>query len=462
MARTATVAGHSEARLPLPHALFRNPRRIGVRRPRAHFPILFPAPSLLAFPHSEMTTLLRPPESLYAAFDRFPTRKGASTHIARFAPALFRHAGGGLLYVLGDASMPARQLEGEIEIVRFRREVPNFLERAEAYGHELARVVEAARPSLRIAHFRDPWSGPPLVARDRSWSAVYEVNALPSIELPNAFPRVAPRTLAKIRAVELHCLDACDAIVTPSQTTAAMLGRLGADRSKISVIPNGADPVAQQSRPFDAPDRYVIYFGAMQRWQGVDTLLHAFARLADLDDLRLVLCGSARSRDARRLESLAAKLGIAGRTVWHYELHDAELRPWVANAELSVAPLRECARNVEQGCAPLKIVESMAAGVPVVASNLPPVREIVTDGVEGRLVAADRPAELARAIRVLLAYPHLRAAMSAAARRRVESSLTWDRSIAQLSSLYERLDLARLQRAPVAPGTETTLEGARA
>ncbi|MBI2212878.1 MAG: glycosyltransferase family 4 protein [Acidobacteria bacterium] len=409
-----------------------------------------------------MTTLLRSPESLYAAYDRFPTQKGASTHIARFAPALFRHAGGGLLYVLGDSSMPQRQLEENVEIVRFRREIPNFLERAIAFQSALSRIVDAARGSLRIAHFRDPWSGPPLVTANRSWAAVYEVNALPSIELPNAFPSVAPRTLAKIRAVELHCLEACDAVVTPSRTTASMLERLGVNRAKITVIPNGADPVPSQPRPVDAPERYILYFGAMQRWQGVDTLLRAFARLTDLDELRLVVCGSARSRDARRLESLASKLGLSDRVVWQYELHDRELRPWLANAELSVAPLRECARNVEQGCAPLKIVESLAAGVPVVASNLPPVREIVTDGIEGRLVVPDRPADLARAIRVLLHSPQRREEMSIAARRRVEESLTWDHALAALTALYERLDSLPHQRGRIALRPEISIEGARA
>lgn len=406
--------------------------------------------------------LLRAPEAIYAAFDRFPTRKGASTHIARFAPALFRHAGGGLLYVLGDSSMPARQLEGDVEIVRFRREIPNFLERAVAYQSQLARVVGAARGSLRIAHFRDPWSGPPLLSADRDWATVYEVNALPSIELPSAFPSVSPQTLAKIRATELWCLAECDAVVTPSQTTASMLERLGVASAKITVIPNGADPVAPQPRPFDAPERYILYFGAMQPWQGVDTLLRAFARLADLDELRLVVCGSTRSRDARRLESLAAKLGVAERTIWHWSLDDAELRPWLANAELTAAPLRECARNVEQGCAPLKIVESMAAGVPVVASNLPPVREIMTDRVEGRLVAPDRPADLARAIRVLLHCPELRAEMSAAARRRVESSLTWSHSIDTLTTLYERLASSGAAGADTRLRSPSTLEGARA
>ena len=401
--------------------------------------------------------LLRAPESIYAAFDRFPTRKGASTHIARFAPALFRHTGGGLLYVLGDDSMPVRQLEGNVEIVRFYHEIPNFLERAVAFQSQLERVVRASQGSLRIAHFRDPWSGPPLLPTDRSWATVFEVNALPSIELPSTFPSISPQTLEKIRAAEVWCLSECNAIVTPSRTTASMLEGLGVPSSKITVIPNGADPVPLQPRPMDAPERYILYFGAMQPWQGVDTLLRAFTRLADLDELRLVICGSARSREARRMESLATNLGVNQRIIWHWSLGDAELRPWLSNAELTVAPLCECARNVEQGCAPLKIVESLAAGVPVIASNLPPVREIMTDRVEGRLVAPDRPSDLARAIRVLLHCPEVRANMAAAARRRVESSFTWSRSIDALNALYEKLDSSKPHHHAV-----PILKGARA
>lgn len=160
--------------------------------------------------------------------------------------------------------------------------------------------------------------------------------------------------------------------------------REGVPAPKIAVVPNGADPVPPLPRPFEAPDAYLIYFGALQPWQGVGTLLRAFARLADLSELRLVVCGSARSRHARAAERLAEKLGVGSRLLWRWELPASELEPWLSNALLSVAPLRACARNVEQGCAPLKVLESLAAGVPVVASDLPPVREIVTDGVEGR------------------------------------------------------------------------------
>ena len=103
---------------------------------------------------------------------------------------------------------------------------------------------------------------------------------------------------------------------------------------------------------------------------------------------------------------------------------------------LSLAPLKDCTRNVVQGCAPLKILESMAAGVPVVASDLPVTRELITDGLDGRLIAPDRPGELARAIRVLLDFPEQRGRMGAAARQRIQDHLTWDASVTRLQNLY--------------------------
>ena len=214
------------------------------------------------------------------------------------------------------------------------------------------------------------------------------------------------------------------------------------------MVPNGADLIEPAPRPPDAPREYLIYFGALQGWQGIDTLLRAFARLADMQDLQLVICGSHRSRDARRSERFAERLGLQARLQWHWELAAQQLHPWISNAELSLAPLRECARNVTQGCAPLKILESMAAGVAVVASDLPPVRELISDGVEGRLVAPDRPAELARAIRVLMAYPERRRALGARGRQRVAAEFSWQRSLQTLRGVYTRIDPAAAQAAP--------------
>jgi glycosyltransferase involved in cell wall biosynthesis len=214
---------------------------------------------------------------------------------------------------------------------------------------------------------------------------------------------------------------------------------LGVSTNKITVIANGADIPEPAPRPPAAPSRYIIYFGALQRWQGIDVLLRAMARLADLDDLCLVICASTRARHAKPYRKLAEKLGVAESVLWLFELDESELAPWRANALISIAPLTECSRNLDQGCSPLKILESMASGVPVIASDLPSVREIITDRVEGRLVRADRPSELAMAIRVLLEYPEHIAQLGENARLRVEREFTWDRAGRELAALYRAM-----------------------
>jgi glycosyltransferase involved in cell wall biosynthesis len=405
--------------------------------------------------------LLGAHRSLDAAFDRFPTRKGASVHIGRFARGLFDLTGGGLLYVMGGRDHPAHQHEGDVEIVRCPSETPNLLTRALAFGRLLERLLEETGDSLRICHFRDPWSGVPVLRRRRpGWRTVYEVNGLPSIELPSTYPDLTASTLDKIRTLERFCLDGADRVVTPSRTTRRALIALGTDPAKIDVVPNGADITAPVPRPVDAPPRYLLYFGALQPWQGVETLVRALPLLADLSPLALVVCASEKSRRAAVLARLAAKLGVADRVVWRFALSEAELAPWRAHAALAIAPLRECSRNVVQGCAPLKVLEAMAAGVPVVASDLAPVREILRDGVEGRLVRPDRPGELARSIRVLLEQPEARAAMGRAGQDRIRAAFTWTHSVAALRAVH--VDLlddtaarpAGLPRPPAGPWRE--------
>ena len=323
--------------------------------------------------------------------------------------------------MLGGEGLPPYQREGEVEIVRYEGEPGNLLERAAGFGERLSALLQRAGPSLELVHFRDPWSGVPLIEHpQRSYVAVYEVNGLPSIELPFLYPAVPGAILERVAELEQRCLDRAELVITPSRATAERLRARGVDSGRLHVVPNGADlPAAAAAPPPGAPARYLLYFGALQPWQGVDTALRAFARLRDLEGLELVICASVHRRRAKPYRKLAERLEVADRVRWHFALPEHELAPWREHALLSLAPLRDCSRNAVQGCAPLKILESMAAGVPVVASDLPAVRELISDGEHGRLVAPDRPGELARAIRVLLDYPERRAEMGQAAQARV-------------------------------------------
>ena len=164
--------------------------------------------------------------------------------------------------------------------------------------------------------------------------------------------------------------------------------------------------------------------------------MRALGRLRDLDDLELVICSSVHHRRAKPYRKLAEKLQVADRVRWLFTLSEEELASWREHALLSLAPLSDCSRNSLQGCSPLKIIESMAAGVPVIASDLPVVRELMSDGEHGRLVAADRPGELA-----LLDHPERLSAMGAAAREHVATNLSWTQSNQRLRELYLAHDL---------------------
>ncbi len=361
-------------------------------------------------------------------------------HIDRFARCLFEYARGGLLHVLGDGFMSPYQREGAVEILRYSDDSGNLLRRSLNYGRHLDRVLAEHGANLGLCHFRDPWSGVPVLRHaGRIYKTLYEVNGLPSIELPYVYAAVAPETLEKIRAVEDFCLERSDLVVTPARGIAAMLEARGVDGGKIRVIPNGADLPAEQRPPAPAPWPYLLYFGAVQPWQGIETLLHAFSRLLDFQQLHLVICASVQRRRTKPYRRLVERLGLGARVHWEYTLSQTALEPWRRHALLSIAPLRECSRNLEQGCSPLKILESMAAGLPVVASDLPPVRELMEDGVHGRLVTPDRPGELARAIRILLEYPELRERMGAAGRRHIFHHFSWDLALQRLQAVYGEL-----------------------
>ena len=368
-----------------------------------------------------------PHRALYAAFDRFPSRKGSAVHIDRFARALFDHAGGGLLYVLGGDDLPAYQREGSLEIVRYMREAEHVLERAAGYGERLATLLDRL-PDLELVHFRDPWGGAPIVDRPgRRYTTVYEVNGLPSIELPFLYPSIPPSILERVAELERHCLEQAD-IVDHA---------VGGDR-RAARRRRARDPQRCRSSPAcAAAGRAGPLPPVLRRAAALAGRRHrpASAGAAD-DDLDLVICASVHQRRAKAYRKFAEKLGVGDRVHWHFALPERELAGFREHALLSLAPLKDCSRNVVQGCAPLKILESMASGTPVIASDLPAVREIMRDREHGRLIAPDRPSELARAVRVALDYPDDLRRMGEAARAHVAEHLSWDRSVRQLQTLY--------------------------
>ncbi len=330
-----------------------------------------------------------------------------------------------------------KRVSGKRRHQQFEITESNFLKRAEAYSNWIEERV-ANEKQLRVAQFRDVWSGLPLLARPHL-TKIFEVNGLPSVELPYRFKHIGKDTLKKLENLELECLKGSNYIVCPSEVIKTHLINRKIEAEKIHVIPNGAEIPKRTTMPRRIPEKYVVYFGALQSWQGVEVAIKAMQYLADKPELKLVICSSHKEKLARPYYRLIRRLGLEDQIVWKYQLTKKQLFGVLGKAQASLVPLTECSRNLEQGCSPLKVFESMASGAPIIASRLPVIEEIVVDTKEAKLVRADRPADLARAIRFQVDYPERGHALATQATKKFKEYYTWEKVDAQLSKFYDKL-----------------------
>ncbi len=373
--------------------------------------------------------------SVYTAFDPYPSRKGSAIHIEKASQVLSLKYGRTLLLTL--PKQVRNRIKRPIKHLQFELSESNYLTRAQLYSKWVDDILNS-QLHVKIGHFRDIWGGPPILKRPNLIS-VFEVNGLPSIELPDRYSYITSDTREKIVQLENFCLQKSDAIICPSETIKTHLLSRKVDESKIRVISNGATIPEAMRKPAGLPDQYIIYFGALQPWQGVDILLKAMQYLQDKPEIKLVICSSHKARLSKPYQKLATRLGLEQQVIWRHKLKKQTLYSILGHAKASIVPLTECNRNLKQGCSPLKIFESMACKVPLIASDIPVVREILEQNRDARLVRPDRPAELARAIRLFIDYPRMGESLAENAFEKLSQNYTWANIDAQLSDFYDKL-----------------------
>jgi glycosyltransferase involved in cell wall biosynthesis len=190
----------------------------------------------------------------------------------------------------------------------------------------------------------------------------------------------------------------------------------------------GAPPPPGVKVPFTRDGRLVVIFiGAFRAWHGVRHLVRAMQILRD-DGRAMphaVLIGDGPEREPAEADTRAAGLD-ASITFTGALPHDL-LPACLAAADVGVAPFDTAAHaplSLAFYWSPLKVFEYMAAGLPVVAPDIPRLRQILGAGEAGLLYDAANPRGLADAI-AALAEPARRAALGTAARARAERDYSW-------------------------------------
>jgi glycosyltransferase involved in cell wall biosynthesis len=303
---------------------------------------------------------------------------------------------------------------------------------------QLERAVDLEAPHILHAHSPHACARAAIaVGRRRGLPIVYEVRGL--WEASAVAEGRADRSSAwfrRERALEEEACRSASAVVTLGREMIAELERRGIPG--VGLAPNGVDPVRFAPGPKDQVllrrlgiDGVPVigYVGSLRSIEGVDFAIEA---LPELEGAAMLIAGDGPDRE--KLERLAERIGarvvFAGRVphdrvVDHYRLIDVFV---------VTRPDTDVTRTVT----PLKPLEAMASGVPVLAADLPALRELVgTD--RGRIYRPGDRASFVREAKALLSSAGDRARIAAEARRWVEAERTWKALAESYASLYRRL-----------------------
>jgi glycosyltransferase involved in cell wall biosynthesis len=253
--------------------------------------------------------------------------------------------------------------------------------------------------------------------------------------------------------IERRWAHSADAVVTVNDAYADILARtLRIPRP--AVVMNC--PV-RWTRPDPPPDRIravlglpkttavALYQGALKTERGIEQAMDAILEVPDAV-LVLLVYGDLR----RWLTTRAAEPPYAGHVYLLPPVPPSELLDWTASSDVMVMAIQPTTLN-HRYTTPQKLFEAIAAGVPVVASDLPGMAEIVQATGAGILCDGTSPRSIATAIRSILEEPPAgRAAIGARAREAAAETYNWDRQVAVLFGVYERL----LDRSPLSSDAE--------
>jgi glycosyltransferase involved in cell wall biosynthesis len=319
---------------------------------------------------------------------------------------------------------PARYLRALARVVDENLGSPNFLVGGLAIFPKAVAIGEQMR-ELGVTHVHAHFANHPATA---AW-IIGTVTGIPySFTGHGADLQVDQHMLGrKVRDAQ--------AVITISEYNRAFIGEHAgaAAVDKVTVIHCGVDTA--RFAPRESPPRSdgsveALCIGTFYEVKGHRYLIEAMRILKDRGrSVRLTLVGE--GPDEAALRELAAREGVAELITFAGPRTRDEVLAHLRAADLLVVPSIPTESGRREGI-PVVLMEAMASGVPVVASGISGIPELVEDGTSGLLVPPKDPPALAAAIERIADDPRLALTLSAGGRARVEAEFDLERNAARL------------------------------
>lgn len=237
-----------------------------------------------------------------------------------------------------------------------------------------------------------------------------------------------------------------DHVFTLGEVMKQNLINSGVDPRKITLLPNGVgekfldEPVPRRdARRKLGLDPFAFYVGTVSSlvpYEGLSTVIRAVAELVEQhQNLRLLIVGDGTDRE--NLIGLAEKMGISAHCEFPGRVPREESHLYHAALNAFVVPRVDS--DVTRSVTPLKPVEAMASNVPVLASRLPALSELVVDGENGHLIDAVDVSAWAEKIEMMILDPDAAERMGKSGREFVLANRTWSQNAARIAEVYERV-----------------------
>lgn len=352
--------------------------------------------------------------------DLFPPKWVAGTEIATYHMAKHLARCGHEVHVITslDEGQPEESYERGFYIHRLHRTRNRFISPF-VFCIDIVKTVQRINPD--IVHAQSLAIAVPSLITKKFYKIPYVVWGQGSdVYLPEPLTKMTSRTVMKN----------ADSVIALTEDMKQTMWSIY-DRD-IVVIPNGVELKEYTNetsvKVINDAGKRILFVGRLHQVKGVRYLLQAMKIVhKKMHDVQLILVGDGEERE--HLEFLTADLAIKECVEFAGKVPHEKVQVYMNQAEVFVLP------SLSEGF-PVTIIEAMACGLPIVATRVRGVSEIIEDGINGYLVDPKDPVQIARALLKILDNEYLRKEMSSNNREEAKK-YSWDEIAVKLEKTYQ-------------------------